>query len=179
MKTCSKCKLSKSLDDFHKSKRLSQGRRSWCKVCERDRHTEWVEANPEKIAAIDKRYLQNNKDAKNIKIKEWCKRNPDKVKAKRDRWKNNNPDKVKSSALKSNYGIDLQTYNIMFISQGGCCAICKTHQDKLKVPLCVDHCHTTGKVRGLLCKRCNSGIGFLNDDKQLVANALKYLHETE
>lgn len=66
-----------------------------------------------------------------------------------------------STSLKSRYGITLDDYNDMFDKQKGKCDICKTHQMKLNRKLCVDHCHTTGKVRGLLCNRCNSMLGGL------------------
>jgi hypothetical protein len=61
-------------------------------------------------------------------------------------------------------------YQSLYEMQFGKCAICSL-EDKLYV----DHCHKTGDVRGLLCNKCNSGIGFLNDDPTLLNNAYKYL----
>lgn len=52
------------------------------------------------------------------------------------------------------------------------CAMCGREED-----LCIDHCHETGKVRGVLCRTCNSGIGMLNDDPDLVEEALTYLRK--
>jgi hypothetical protein len=69
------------------------------------------------------------------------------------------------------YGISWADYEAMFERQGGACAICK----RTGVTLCVDHCHLTGEVRGLLCIRCNSAIGFFSDDPTLLQTAAAYL----
>jgi hypothetical protein len=73
------------------------------------------------------------------------------------------------------YGISNDTYNKMFKAQGGCCAICGTHQSELKAPLYIDHCHKSGDVRGLLCSACNSGLGHLKDDTGVMLKAVDYL----
>jgi hypothetical protein len=63
------------------------------------------------------------------------------------------------NSLRSRYGMTLDDYNDMFKEQKGSCAICKTHQVDLKGKLCVDHCHKSGKVRALLCYKCNNQVG--------------------
>lgn len=90
--------------------------------------------------------------------------------------------KYKSVELKSNFGITFDDYTRMLEQQDGVCAIClrpeetKSRSGKAKL-LAVDHCHTTGKVRGLLCQFCNQAIGLLKDDP-LRADALaRYLKE--
>jgi hypothetical protein len=65
-------------------------------------------------------------------------------------------------------------YEEMLERQGGVCAICALPPEQDR-KLQVDHCHQTGKVRGLLCMKCNKGIGQLNDDPKRVAAALRYL----
>ena len=78
------------------------------------------------------------------------------------------------------YGITLSDYDDMFIKQNGTCAICHLPQtDSRKNRLCVDHDHTTGEVRGLLCSTCNVGIGLLKDDERLLSNAIKYLRSSK
>lgn len=69
----------------------------------------------------------------------------------------------------------VENYNSLFNLQYGKCRICGTHQSELKAALCVDHCHKTGKVRGLLCHECNTGIGKFKDDKDLLIRAIEYL----
>jgi len=61
--------------------------------------------------------------------------------------------------LKNNYGITVEYYKELFIQQGGECAICRKPQSEFNYPLHVDHDHQTGKVRGLLCSGCNTGLG--------------------
>lgn len=76
--------------------------------------------------------------------------------------------------LKRTYGITLDDWNEMFNNQGGCCAICGKHQSTSK-RFHVDHNHTTGQVRGLLCSQCNTALGLLYEDEQIIKRTLKYI----
>ena len=78
----------------------------------------------------------------------------------------------RASHLRRMYGISVQDYEHMLAAQGGVCRICGTGQD-----LCVDHCHATNRVRGILCRPCNKGIGIFRDSRSLLANAMEYLHD--
>lgn len=71
------------------------------------------------------------------------------------------------------YGITQEDYETLLEKQGGACAICSNPPTEKH--FCVDHCHESGKVRGLLCRHCNAGIGQLKDSVELVAKALEYL----
>jgi len=73
------------------------------------------------------------------------------------------------------HGLTLEQYQEMYDEQNGCCAICSIHQNELKQALCVDHNHQTNKIRGLLCGKCNRGIGYLNDNIDLLQAAINYL----
>jgi hypothetical protein len=88
--------------------------------------------------------------------------------------------RMKDYDLKKNYGIDLNEYEIMFSKQNGCCAICETHITKInskhKKHLCVDHNHETKQIRGLLCDKCNRGLGLFCDDKNILLKAINYLN---
>ncbi|WP_344447709.1 endonuclease domain-containing protein [Kitasatospora nipponensis] len=64
----------------------------------------------------------------------------------------------------------------MLADQGSCCAVCGLLAGDRALQ--VDHCHTTGRVRGLLCRKCNSGIGMLGDSPEGVQRALSYLLRT-
>jgi len=80
--------------------------------------------------------------------------------------------------LKKTYGISHSDYLNMLSNQNGGCAICNTDnpsKSKRKKHFCVDHCHDTGKIRGLLCDSCNRGIGLLKDNPDILMNAFKYL----
>ena len=79
--------------------------------------------------------------------------------------------------LKHKFGIDTKDYNRMLLEQDSKCAICKNTStgDKRSKNFHVDHCHTTGKVRGLLCSACNKGLGLFTDSRDKLENAIKYL----
>lgn len=89
--------------------------------------------------------------------------------------KSRDPMKEKATKLKGLYGITLDDYNQMFATQNGNCAICKRNQSQFKKMLFVDHCHTTGMIRGLLCSMCNQAIGLLQDNVEIIKSAAKYL----
>ena len=74
--------------------------------------------------------------------------------------------------LKHRYGITEEQYDQMFKKQNGKCAICNQISEKA---LSVDHCHDTGKIRGLLCGNCNRGIGCLKDDENRIIKAAEYV----
>lgn len=90
-------------------------------------------------------------------------------------WNQLNPEEARisqfKSGLKFKYGLEAYQYEILMLCQGGCCALCSAQEGNL----CVDHDHTTGRVRGLLCRRCNSGIAFLSDSVIGIQVALEYL----
>ena len=90
-------------------------------------------------------------------------------------WYKNNRDRHKDMTLRCHFGIGLEKYNEILESQEGRCAICGKSKDDNKKSLCVDHCHKTGKVRGLLCDHCNKGLGQFMDDPQLLLLAHEYI----
>lgn len=75
------------------------------------------------------------------------------------------------AALLSKYGLTIAEYDSLTLEQGGVCAIC---QQETAV-LAVDHCHATGRVRGLLCTPCNQGLGFFRDSPERLQRAINYL----
>lgn len=83
-------------------------------------------------------------------------------------------EKDKNSKLQRAYGISYQEYLTMLEAQDNKCAICGT-EDPGRRAFAVDHCHDTGKIRGLLCSNCNTGIGNLRDSKELLQRAIEYL----
>lgn len=100
------------------------------------------------------------------------------------RWRDDNPDRVLHAHLMRTFGISLEQYNEMLELQDGVCAICGDAPDVrdedrrsqgVASRLVVDHCHQTGRVRGLLCAACNKGIGLLQDSVTVVRAALEYL----
>lgn len=95
-------------------------------------------------------------------------------------YRHKNPHKVKQDITRiwKYHGVEnftIEDYNLLFQQQKGCCKICGRHQKDMKKRLHLDHCHKTGKVRGLLCSHCNSVLGFALDNVTVLENAVKYL----
>lgn len=84
-------------------------------------------------------------------------------------------------AIKSKYNISWQEYLELYEQQQGCCAICGRHESELKLKrnLDIDHNHKTNKVRGLLCNKCNMGLGCFQDNTEVVLNAAAYLYDNK
>lgn len=93
--------------------------------------------------------------------------------------KENTPEyKAKSSAaaIKRLYGLSIEQFQNMEKAQNGLCAICNNpEQNPQKKKLSVDHCHTTGKVRGLLCHNCNVVLGLIKEDSRILESIKQYL----
>lgn len=90
-------------------------------------------------------------------------------------WYRANKEKQRWYQVKLKYGLTKEEYDKLLEEQKNCCAICDRHVLECSQPLYVDHCHDTGKIRGLLCAGCNGGIGLMNDDVEVVRKAVKYL----
>jgi len=128
---CSRCKLKKSISEFHRDRKRKYGRQSFCKSCFQAWQREWRKSPKGKAS-------------------------------------------VSRVARKQNYGLSDADYQAMKTAQQGVCAICEKPPTDLQ-PLSVDHDHENGKLRGLLCNRCNRGLGFLKDDVSLLKRAIVYL----
>lgn len=76
--------------------------------------------------------------------------------------------------LRSTFGLTIEEWNAMLIKQEMKCLLCLRHVSELKQPMCVDHDHDTKKIRGLLCRQCNSALGMFNDNPYVLHRA--YLH---
>jgi hypothetical protein len=77
--------------------------------------------------------------------------------------------------LKKTYNITTEVYDVLLLKQNGQCAICKKNQSDIKRRLSVDHSHSNGKVRGLLCYNCNTAIGYFKENISCFLEAIKYL----
>lgn len=155
-KTCSRCQFDKDVDQFDNDSSRKDGRYPYCKECskaaKRTSNAKLKAENPE----------------------EWARRRAEYVL----RYKERHPERIKETerrvGLKRKYGITLEEYNDILIQQGGCCAICGyvPHPDQ-NFP--VDHCHDSGRVRAILCPKCNLGLGNFNEDPDLLEAAAEYL----
>ena len=88
-----------------------------------------------------------------------------------------NPERTRNNDLKRNYGITITEHRQMFEEQNGACAICKGEGNGKWKKLCVDHDHSTGKVRELLCRNCNMVLGQVGDNVSILEEMIKYLQK--
>jgi hypothetical protein len=138
----------------------------------------WCLNNSDKVHRIKRRYklthkkeIQKYNKEHRLNLKEYYTKY-------RKEWKKNNKDKVKNQKLKKKYNITLQEFNTFLKNQGNKCGICEGDFifTSPSFSPCVDHTHKEDKrIRGLLCRKCNSGIGGLNDDIKLLFKALKWI----
>jgi len=148
MKTCTKCTQYKPFREFSRDKTSKDGHSYYCKPCAQTASSKWYVENKSTIDWLDK----------------WG-------------WylKRYWPEKNRKEAI--------QAYFIMLEKQNNVCKICNkpetfmtSNSTKIR-KLSVDHCHKTGKVRGLLCNRCNKGLGQFEDNIDLLEKSLMYLKE--
>ena len=98
------------------------------------------------------------------------------------RWRQKNPEKYAASLrkhdLKRHYGITPTDWDTLFLSQGSCCAVCKSSDPGRKSGhWSTDHCHKEGKVRGILCNGCNIALGHIKDDPDRLRLLAEYLEK--
>jgi hypothetical protein len=143
VKRCGRCKTEKTRVDFYASSSARGGLQNYCKECTGISKVIRHASNP------DKRRIYENSESRKAAKRAW---HEEVVKRR--------PGYLADRYLSKTYGISLDDYNRMLSAQGGVCAMCKS-PEKSKFNgkdrrLCVDHCHKTGKIRGLLCVVCNA-----------------------
>lgn len=132
----------------------------------------------EKAAAAAREAYRLNPEKFRARRREWVKNNWElEKKLKRGYYAKNSKikDYQRALVLKKKYGMTPEDYNDMLHSQGYRCAICDTEEWAVERGLRVDHDHDDGHVRGLLCNKCNLGLGNFKDDPSLLRKALDYL----
>lgn len=151
MPICTRCQADKPDEQFHKCAAKNSGRKSQCKVC------------------------------RNLSRVQLARRNPGDKKARDKRWDEANPVRRREISLKSYYKTNFKSLNLsesgylkMFDDQKNRCAICDVEFTG-ETKACLDHCHTTGKARALLCNCCNAGLGMFRDQEAFLESAIKYL----
>jgi hypothetical protein len=159
VKRCNKCSTEKPLADFYAEKGGRDGRRPECKACTNARRKQWYAANKEREIA---------------RVTAWQKANPDRVKA----WRAKNRDRINKQLreihLRTKFGLTPGEYDEMFAAQDGRCAVCRSLPTP-GISLHVDHDHDTGEIRGLLCVRCNNGIGLFRESPDVLHRAADYV----
>jgi hypothetical protein len=106
-----------------------------------------------------------------------CRNKARKLSSKAKEYTEKYKEQQKENDLKRRFNINAQQYEAMLIAQDFSCGICGTHQKDLNISLAVDHCHKTGAIRGLLCRKCNLSLGGFQDSVEVLEKAIQYLKE--
>lgn len=204
-KQCSKCGVFKSQTDFYKAKNNYDNLQSFCKECDHQRKRQQYARKQQglvKQSPIESKKLREQglakcphcKETKSLQqefsqniqshtgfashCKICCKiiakeRPPE----EKHRYYMNDREKIRDRKLRHSFGISLKEYQELLKQQGGVCAVCGG-TDKEK-NLAVDHDHKTGRIRGLLCGRCNPALGFCQDSPEILKKLIDYLNQTK
>jgi hypothetical protein len=201
-RTCRKCNVEKLLEEFSRAPRGKYGRKASCKACDAARAAEHYVPKPrtkyreaytgdepktcrkcgETKPLREFRLSRQATNTRNAVYRSDCKTCS--ATAAR-RWFAENKERHKETrhrhAMRATYGLTPEQYQDMLAAQGGVCAICGLDEPNAhgrtgtQFRLSVDHCHDTGRVRGLLCQKCNRAIGLLGDNVDLLRKAIAYL----
>lgn len=164
-KRCVKCGEVKPLSEFTIHNREKGQHRNFCHECEKA----WIRKYHKTPQGKEKR-------------KKWVDQNKEKIEEYKEVYRND-PEKTKASKkyhrkywLMKQFGLTPDDYDRMLKDQNGCCAICGSDKSGNRSKnFMIDHDHGTGKVRGLLCRRCNQAIGAFDDNPDLLRKAADYL----
>lgn len=118
-------------------------------------------------------YYQAHKEDYRRRKDEWVRNNPEKARKMWDEGNARRKPQREAARLLKRHGMTWDEYYALLNSQGGLCAICG--KDLSNARRSVDHCHERGHTRGILCGPCNTGIGLLRHDPQILVNAISYL----
>jgi hypothetical protein len=159
----------------------------------REYDKKWTAENPEKVKAAKRRWREKNRDRIAAEGKAKRAANREKLDAAKRAWEAANPELVSmqrtrrrikrmntmvNSGLRYHYSVTLQNYNEILEIQEGVCAICGELRTTSRINrLVVDHDHESGELRGLLCHRCNCGLGYFGDNLANMRRAVAYLEQ--
>jgi hypothetical protein len=152
--TCTKCKITKDESLFYKDKSKPNNLHTNCKLCHSSRNKLKRKTN----LAWREMQLQKSKEYRN--------KYPDK-----------NRNSIRNATLKAKYGITSKEYDDLFALQGYKCAVCGCTKNNGYGKMPVDHCHTTGKVRAILCQSCNVTLGKVGEKEEILLALINYLRK--
>ena len=160
-KTCPKCGIDKELDEFYKDQTRRDGLQGHCKECDKQRHKQYYETHKKEKKQYDKQYYKTHREGTIEHQKQYNK---------------THREEIKQYGLKKRYNISIEEFNQMLVNQNHKCKICGVDElNAGKKGLSVDHDHKSGKVRGLLCSNCNTAVGLLKENINILKSAIKYL----
>lgn len=170
---CFLCKENKPRESFTKDVSSSRGISGRCRQCNKHRSAAWYVKNRDSIAAKSREYYAANRGKARARGKKYRTNNREKILAYGVAYKIKNEKKLREKVWQREYGLSGADVAKMVIEQSNSCAIC--FESFTEVRMCIDHDHATGLVRGLLCLKCNRGIGLLGDNVKTMDMAISYL----
>jgi hypothetical protein len=171
MKTCAKCEETKPLSEYYQRSANADRVLSTCKTCRSAYKSARYAALKASGPLVDVTHKVCARCCVDKPAAEFYVNH-----SKTDGLRSNCSLCTREQQLLSRYGLTIADYDAMFDAQGGCCAICAVAEvDAAMGRFHVDHCHTSGEVRGLLCHNCNTGLGKFKDDINALAAAITYL----
>ena len=149
MKVCKKCRVEKPYSEFHISQQGVKGPiyKSQCKVCVRKKQ-------------VEKYHTLTEEQKKQRREKSNC----------------YNTEYRQQYNLRTRFGLTTEDFSAIIVEQNFMCKICGVGFEE-KVKPQVDHCHETGKVRGLLCRNCNTSLGLLKENPETLRSMIDYLND--
>jgi hypothetical protein len=159
VKRCKKCGDVKPLGEFYQATGTRDGRRGQCKACEIARNKAWYQQNRKRAIAY---------------VKGWQRANAERVRDYQRQYRADHAQQFREGHLRRVFNLTAAQYEELLEAQGGGCALCG-RAPRSDRSLHVDHNHKTGVLRGLLCFRCNVGIGHFREDTLRMADAIVYL----
>jgi hypothetical protein len=145
------------------------------KLRHREKERQRYRENAPKLRARMVAWYHRSKDSPEYKERKqsYYVENREVIQDNHREWRRQNQDTDRERKWRQKYGISRDDYYFLLDNQNGVCGIC--HEAPNGKALCVDHDHSTGKVRGLLCNRCNRCLGLLKDDSKILRRAIDYL----
>ncbi len=163
MKRCKWCAEDKPIESFYRDAACADGHRPECKAC---------------TSARRKRWYANNRDREIKRVTAWQRENADRYSARQREYREAGRRDYRAEHLRQTFGLAQSDYDAMLEAQAGGCAICREPPSENR-SLHIDHDHETGVVRGLLCFRCNVGVGQFADSPDRLALAALYLERDD
>lgn len=167
-KLCTTCKVWKPFDSFRKNIRHRDGKNYTCKSCEK----KFRDSRADELISRRRKWYLEKRSVHRIKLR--ARHLLAKIFLKERIFFHNN---YFSNVFRRKYEITMEGYLALLSSQEGRCKLCNSVPKKRRLQ--VDHCHKTLKVRGLICNRCNSALGFVNDDIQLLQKMICYIQDNQ
>lgn len=199
-KRCPICRLEKPIEKFPLKDRIGGRRHSYCRQCLTDYEREWQKEHPERVRTYKRRYRASHQEEIRRYKREVYHRDIEKSRENQRAWIAAHPERVAErneayadtrrwAQIQRQFGMSRIDFLDLWDAQRGKCFICRSpllnrrrlSRSEVDAGLRaahIDHCHTTGAIRGLLCGSCNRALGLFRDDPAKLRAAARYLLRT-